>query len=123
MDTKNPIKTEEIDLFDYWSVSPSEESRERNSKNYGSVKDLLEENAVDQDGKKLSTYLDNCFLCDRPLDTRKAAWVHLSTQGGLIPTDSEFDYEAHEDFSQGWFPIGASCFSKIPAKYRGKKIG
>lgn len=119
MTNENPLKTSEIAFFDYSAIMPHPEQYERNANNFGSVKDLLT-NEKDANGVNLIVYIENCFICNRPMDGRKAVMVHLATSGGLIPADID-DSRLEEGLSQGCFPIGASCAAKIPAKYRVKR--
>jgi hypothetical protein len=59
-------------------------------------------------------FLAFCFICNRPVDTRKASWVHMSTKGGVLPITAGDD---HPD-SQGWFEIGTECVKQLPKQYR-----
>lgn len=113
------INTSEIDFYDYAAIMPHPEAYEKNANNFGSVKDLLTDDK-DANGVKLINYIENCFICNRPMDGRKAVMVHLATVGGLIPADID-DSKLEIGLSQGCFPIGASCAAKIPAKYRIKR--
>lgn len=54
---------------------------------------------------------DPCFRCDQPL-RRAAGWVHLKTDGRVVPTATVLAPE--ED--QGWFPVGPDCVDRYPAE-------
>lgn len=63
-------------------------------------------------------HLGFCYICARPVDSRKTAWVHMSTNGGLFPANSNEKYEWEGGTSQGWFEIGPECAKQVPAQYR-----
>ena len=65
--------------------------------------------------------VEACHLCgqtisDKALDN--SWWVHMSTSGELFPVGVELT-----EGSQGYFPIGGSCATKIPKEYKTKLNG
>lgn len=57
-----------------------------------------------------------CMVCNRSVNPDRAVWVHMTTQGTLVPIDGP-EVEGHPD-SQGMQPIGRDCARKIPRAYR-----
>lgn len=57
-----------------------------------------------------------CFICGK--STAQRSFVHLTTDGFLIP--AEFDADDLHEYdmeSQGCFPIGSECAKKLGPKF------
>jgi hypothetical protein len=111
LDQKETVNTSEFafKLFEYGHLLPNNAQWESNGSSYARVLNVPNE------------FVNNCFICNRPLDDRKGSWVHLSTDGGLFAIA---EYAANTDAtSQGWFPVGSACASKLPAAYVTKRLG
>ena len=67
---------------------------------------------------------DECFLCARPVNKTKAAWVELHNRlGALIPVGSGEKPEWEDGGeSQGYFPVGSECVKQIPKEYVTKNL-
>lgn len=52
-----------------------------------------------------------CFRCGREVSDEPGGWVHLSTDFTLVAKGEE------TESSQGWFPVGSTCATKIPSAY------
>lgn len=66
---------------------------------------------------------DECFLCARPVNKTKTAWVELHNRlGALIPVGSGELPEWQGGESQGYFPVGSECVKQIPKEYVTKKL-
>lgn len=79
--------------YDYIDAMPSFEEREANRKQNTHIP------AKDR---------GECFICQRPVNTRTIkTWVHMGTNGALYMNGEE-----PED-SQGLFPIGSECLKRL----------
>jgi hypothetical protein len=85
-----------IETYDYDHLAAFGYKWETNGNQYSRVLDVP------------NGFVNNCFLCNRPIDERKASWVHLSTKGGLFPVNES------DETTQGWFPVGSECAKKLP---------
>jgi hypothetical protein len=65
---------------------------------------------------------DECFLCARPVNRTKTAWVELCNLGGLLPVSLGEKPEWEGGTSQGYFPVGSECIKQIPKEYVTKKL-
>lgn len=91
-----------VETLDYYQFRAPREAYEKNADRNHSIP---------------SAHLDNCFLCNRPVDTRLTKWVHLCTVGGLYKNDQSVEDEYAGGNSQGMFPIGSECAKKLPSAY------
>lgn len=79
--------------YDYIDAMPSFEEREANRKQNTRI--------PEQDRSE-------CFLCQRPVNSRTIkTWVHMGTNGALYKNGEE------AADSQGLFPIGSECLKRL----------
>lgn len=66
-------------------------------------------------------HVEPCFVCGRGLTHQalKGAWhVHLAGGGSyLLPVDAPDETDGGD---MGWFPVGSSCYERIPETHREK---
>lgn len=60
---------------------------------------------------------ETCLLCNSPIDSSKAVYVHLSTHGELV-SKTEVLTEAED---QGFHPVGRECAKRVPSEFRHKQ--